>query len=490
MQIITIDGPRAVIADAAVGALRARLRGRVLIDGDPDYDRARVVFNGLFDRRPALIAQCRDAADVAEAVRFAVGSRLLTAVRGGGHSIAGHSTCDGGVVIDLSPMRAVAIDPTRQTARVGGGATWADMDRATQMYGLATPGGVVSHTGVAGLTLGGGIGWLRNQHGLACDNLVSAEIVTADGRRTAASETEHPDLLWALRGGGGNFGVVTELEFALHRVGPLVASVSAMYPLDATRHVMSQWREWVKASPREATTEVVAWTVPATSPLPPAVRGRSVLIVAGLYAGDPDEGLRVLQPLGTFGEPLQTTAAAIPYVDAQQAFDAVFPHTGEVLGYWKSLFLEDLSNPAIDVIADAAANRSSPSTMVLVAHLGAGVRDVSRTAAAFAARDAAFIVNLMGDWRDARETARHVAWVREAWERLRPHSNGASYLNALGDEDSGDRLVRAAFAANYDRIVEIKLRYDPTNFFRLNQNIRPTPGGVNRSVRDAPVGER
>lgn len=481
MQIITIDGSRAGVADAAVGALRDCLRGHVLIAGDPDYDRARVVFNGLFDRRPALIVQCRDAADVAEAVRFAVGYRLLTAVRGGGHSIAGHSTCDAGLVIDVSPMRAVAIDRSRQTARVAGGATWADVDGATQMDGLATPGGIVSHTGVAGLTLGGGIGWLRNRYGLACDNLVSVEIVTADGRRRTASETEHSDLLWALRGGGGNFGVVTELEFALHRVGPLVASVSAMYPLDAARHVIRQWREWVKTSPGEATTEVAAWTVPPTSPLPPSIRGRSVLIVAGLYTGDPEEGLRVLQPLGTFGQPLQTAARAIPYLDAQRAFDAVFPNTGEVLGYWKSLFLEDLSDQAIDIIADAAADRSSPSTMVLVAHLGEGVRGVPPAATAFAARDAAFVVNLMGDWRDARETARHVAWVREAWERLRPHSNGASYLNYLGDEDSGDRLVRAAFSANYDRMVEIKSRYDPMNFFRLNQNIRPASSGASRS---------
>ncbi len=481
MEILTIDGSRAAIPDVAIGALQDRLRGHLLKAGDPDYDRARVVFNGLLDRRPALIVRCRDAADVAETVRFAVGHRLLTAVRGGGHSIAGHSTCEAGLVIDLSQMRAVSIDRSRQTARVAGGATWADLDTATQMYGLATPGGIVSHTGVAGLTLGGGIGWLRNRHGLSCDNLVSAEIVTADGRLRTASETEHPDLFWALRGGGGNLGVVTEFEFALHRVGPLVASVSAMYPLHAARDVMRRWREWVRTSAREASTEVVAWTVPPTSPLPPSVHGRSVLIVAGLCIGDPEEGLRLLQPLGTFGEPLHATASAVSYVDAQQAFDAVFPNTGEVLGYWKSLFLEDLTDQAVGVITDAAAGRSSPSTMVLVAHLGAGVRGVPPAATAFAMRDATFVVNLMGDWRDARETARHVEWVRDAWERLRPHSNGATYLNYQGDEDGGDRLVRAAFSANYDRIAAIKSRYDPMNFFRLNQNVKPASRPASRS---------
>lgn len=278
--------------------------------------------------------------------------------------------------------------------------------------------------------------------------------------------------------------MVTEFEFALHRVGPLVASASAMYPLDAACDVMRQWREWVKTAPRDASTEVVAWTVPQTSPLPLSIRGRSVLIVAGLCIGDPEEGLRVLQPLGTFGQPLQTAASAISYVDAQRAFDGVFPNTGEVLGYWKSLFLADLSDQAVDAIANVAGNRSSPSTMVLVAHMGAGVRGVPPTATAFAARDAAFVVNLMGDWRDARETSRHVAWVREAWERLRPHSNGASYLNYQGDEESGDRLVRAAFSANYDRMVEIKSQYDPMNFFRLNQNVRPAPSAASRSHGD------
>src|SRR5215813_5018279 len=304
MKIATTTGVPVEIDEAEIDELWMMMRGTLLRAGQPGYDEARVIFNGMFDRRPALIARCRGAADVVDAVRFAGRHRLLTAVRGGGHSVAGDSMCDEGFVIDLSQMNSVVLDHIRLVARVQGGATWADVDRETQAFGLATPGGIVSHTGVAGLTLGGGIGWLRNKYGLSCDNLVSADVVTADGGVLTANAYENSDLFWALRGGGGAFGAVTSFEFMLHPVGPMVAAVFSMYPMAATRHVMKRWRDWVASAPEEATSEIAMWTAPPARSLPSSVHDRGVVIAAGVYAGDLQEGMRVLQPLREFGAPL------------------------------------------------------------------------------------------------------------------------------------------------------------------------------------------
>jgi len=474
MRIATTSGSPVVIDEAELDELRLSMRGPLLRAGDPGYDEARVVFNGMFNRRPALIARSRGAADVMDAVQFASRRQLLTAVRGGGHSIAGNSVCDAGLVIDLSQMSGVVVDRRRRVARVEGGATWADVDRETQAFGLATPGGVVSHTGVAGLTLGGGIGWLRNKYGLSCDNLVAVEVVTADGAALTASADENADLFWALRGGGGNFGVVTSFEFSLHPVGPTVAAVFSFYPMATTRGVLKQWREWVASAPEEATSEVATWTAPAAPGLPPSVHDRDVVIAAGVYAGDPQEGMRVLQPLREFGEPLGEIAGATSYRGVQRAFDPFFPNTGEVMSHWKSLYLDDLTDAAVEILADSAESRSSRSTMIFVQHLGGGVRRVRPDETAFATRNAAFVMNFMGNWGDARETPRHVAWVREAWDRLAPHSTGAVYLNFLGPEErDAEPLLHSTFGANYDRLAEVKARYDPTNLFRLNHNIRP-----------------
>src|SRR5262245_50601189 len=344
MEIATTIGGPAVIAEAEIDELRTMMRGSLLRAGQPGYDEARVIFNGMFDRRPALIARCRGVADVIDVVRFASRRRLLTAVRGGGHSVAGASMCDDGFVIDLSQMNSVAVDHKRRVARVQGGATWADVDRETQAFGLATPGGIVSHTGVAGLTLSGGIGWLRNKYGLSCDNLVSAEVVTADGSVLTANDTENSDLFWALRGGGGNFGVVTSFEFMLHPVGPMVAAVFSMYPMSATREVLRQWRSWVASAPDEVSSEIVTWTAPSMAGLPPSVHNRDVVISAAVYAGDPQEGMRVLQPLREFAEPLGEIADIMPYQNLQRAFDPFFPNTGEVIAFWKSLYLDDLTD--------------------------------------------------------------------------------------------------------------------------------------------------
>jgi FAD/FMN-containing dehydrogenase len=474
MQIATIIGTSVPIDESEIDRLRGDLRGSVLRQGDSGYDEARIVFNGMFDRRPSLILRCRAASDVVEAVRFAARHQLLTAVRSGGHSVAGHSTCDDGLVIDVSLMKSVVVDAEHRSVRVEAGATWGDVDRQTQAFGLATPGGIVSHTGVAGLALNGGVGWLRNKYGLTCDNLVSAELVTASAEAVRASATENADLFWALRGGGGNFGVVTSFEFALHPVGPLVAVVFSMYPIESARDVLTKWREWLASVPDEASTEILTWTAPPSENLPPAVHNREIVIAAGVYAGDPEEGLRVLQTLREFGQPLGEIVAAIPYVALQTAFDANLPNTGEVIAYWRSLYLEHLTEEVIDIIADAAKNRTSPETMVFVQHLGGAIRRVPITDAAFATRNAAFVLGITGDWRDPRENSRHIAWVRETWARLAPHSTGGVYLNYLGREErDADALVHAAFGPNYARLVDIKTRYDPANLFRLNQNVPP-----------------
>jgi FAD/FMN-containing dehydrogenase len=299
-------------------------------------------------------------------------------------------------------------------------------------------------------------------------------MVTADSEVVTASAEENADLFWALRGGGGNFGVVTSFEFALHPVGPLVAAVFSFYPIEAAEHIMRRWRGWGASAPDEASTEILTWTAPAGSSLPSSVHDREVVIAAGVYAGEAQEGLRILQPLREFGAPIVEIAAAIPYRALQSAFDSSLPNTGEVIAYWKSLYLEDLSDAAIAVMAERAKNRSSRSTMVFVQHLGGAVRRVRREATAFPSRDAAFLMNVMGDWRDRTESGRHVAWVRDAWDRLTPYSTGSVYLNYQGGEDAeADRLVTSAFGPNYGRLVEIKTKYDPTNLFRLNQNIKP-----------------
>ena len=475
MNMTTREGDVIEIGDDAVAESRSMFHGSLIGPGEPGYDEARVIFNGMFDRRPGLIAQCRGAADVMDAVVFARRHDLLIAVRGGGHNVAGNAVCDGGLMIDLSPMRGVHVDRAARTVRVQGGATWADVDRETQAFGLAAPGGIVSHTGVAGLTLNGGIGWLRNKYGLSCDNLISADVVTAHGDLITASETENTDLLWALRGGGGNFGIVTSFVFTLHPVGPLVAASFPMYPMAQAPSVLRQWRDWVASTPDDITSEVVLWTMPAVADLPAAVHDQEVIVPSGVYAGEADEGLQALQPMRAFGEPLGEITGAMPFRMVQQAFDGFFPNTGELLSYWKSIYVNTLSNEVIDIVVDRSANRSCPSTMVVVQHFGRAVRDVPVEATAFATRAAPFIVSFMGTWRDPRENATHIAWVRDAWDRLAHHADGAVYLNYLGREEAGaDKLVEAAFGANYARLVEVKAKYDPTNVFRMNHNISLT----------------
>ena len=476
-QARTLSGGTATVTDERLDALRAAARGPVLRPADDGYEEARVVQNALADRRPALVVRCSGTADVIDAVNLAREHGLLTAVRGGGHSIAGHGVCDGGLMIDLAPMRGVLVDPSTRTVRVQGGATWGDVDRETQAFGLAVPGGIVSTTGVAGLTLGGGIGWLHRKYGLACDNLRAVEIVTADGQPRRASEAEHEDLFWAVRGGGGNFGVVTAFEFTAHPLGPVVACAPVMYPIDGAAAAFRAWRDWAATAPDEVTSRVTFWSMPTDPRLPAAVHGQQVLIVAGLHAGPVDEGRRALQPLRELGTPLADLGDQMPYRALQAAFDDFFPK-GKLAGYWKSLYVGELPDDLINLLAARATQRPSPHTLIHVPMLGGAMSRVGATATAFGDRSAPFMVSVDGNWDDLGSTAENVAWVRETIGEVARFSTGGTYLNFSGEEGDGEGsqdLVRSAYGRNLDRLAAVKRRYDPGNLFRLNNNVTPAP---------------
>jgi FAD/FMN-containing dehydrogenase len=470
----TLSGETAELADQKSAELRMTFRGRLLAPQDDGYDQARIVQNGLADRRPGLIVQSSGTADVIDAVNLAREQQLLTAVRGGGHSIAGYGVCDDGLMLDLSAMRGVWVDPNTRTVRVQGGATWGDVDRESQAFGLAVPGGIVSTTGVAGLTLGGGIGWLHRAYGLACDNLRSVEIVTADGQLRRASETEHPDLFWAVRGGGGNFGVVTMFEFTAHPLGPVVPVVAVMYPVDRAGELFRAWRAWASTAPEEAMSRALFWWMPEAPQLPPAVHNQQVFIVGAIYTGPPEEGQRVLQPLRELGTPLVDLGAEMPFRMFQAAFDAFFPK-GQLASYWKSIYLNELTEDLVDLIVGRGVQRSSPLSIVHVPMLGGAMSRVAATATAFGDRGAPFMLSVDGNWVDPTETANHIAWVREVISQAEGFSaTGGTYLNFSGQEDTAaGELVRAAFGENLQKLVEVKQRYDPDNLFRLNNNIAP-----------------
>jgi FAD/FMN-containing dehydrogenase len=424
-------------------------------------------------RRPALIIRCRGTADVVDAVKFARQHGLLVAVRGGGHSVAGHSSCDGGVVIDLTRMRGVDVDPDARVARVQGGALWGDVDRETQAFGLVVPGGVVSETGVAGLTLGGGEGWVRRKYGLTIDSLLSACVVCADGSVRTASPTSEPDLFWALRGGGGNFGVVTSFEFRAHPLGPIVAFAGVFYPVAQAAEVLPRWRDYCSKAPDEVTSVALAITLPADPNLPPPIHDQACLVIGGVYAGTPEEGMKVMQPLRELGKPLADISQPMPFKAVQTAFDALFP-MGKYQSYWKAQNLSTLPDEAIAVIADRANQRPSPLTLVVTFQMGGAINKVGPTDTAYAERKARWMSSIDGNWENAADSEANIAWVRESFRRLVPYSTGTTYTNFTGqaDEPAG-ASADSAYGANMARLRRIKAQYDPENVFRLNPNIAP-----------------
>lgn len=460
--------------DGAIARLRASIRGEVLGSGDVAYDAARAVWNAMIDRRPAAIVRALDAADVAAAVTFARDSELPICVRGGGHNVAGNAVGDGAVMIDLSSMRDVSVDVERRRARVAGGARWGDVDRATQAHGLATPGGLISDTGVAGLTLSGGIGWLRSRYGLCIDNLTSAEVVTADGRLVRASRDENADLLWALKGGGGNFGVVTMFEFALHPVGPTVFFAGPVYPIEAGAGPIRFWRDFLADKHDRVGSLVEFSSIPVDPGYPEAAWGKRVYTIAAAYAGDPDEGEALLQPLRERGELVTDFSGQMSYCDLQQLFDTVIPF-GEYRCYWKSRYLNDLGDDAIDIMLDGNVDPPSPNTLSSIWNFGGATARVPADATAFGDRSMPWMVSFDSIWKASDDDGANIAWSRAFWERMEPHAAGGRiYLNFPGLGEDGEDLVRRSFGDNFDRLTTIKQKYDPLNVFRFNQNIRPT----------------
>lgn len=472
LRVTASGGGEVVLEEAAVEAFKARLRGALLRSSDDGYDEARAIWNGMIDKRPALIVRCTGAADVVDAVNFARTHNLLLAVRGGGHNVAGNAVCDGGLMIDLSLMRGVRVDPGERRAWAQGGATWGDLDRETQAFGLAAPGGVVSTTGIAGLTLGGGFGWLRRKHGLSIDNLHSVDIVTADGHFRRASEKEHADLFWAVRGGGGNFGVVTGFEFRLHPVGPEVMLAAAMYPVAQAAAFAPKWRAFMAKAPDEVSSQMAFWNVPDIEAFPAHARGQPVVIFAAVYAGPVKEGQRILQPLREFGTPLVDLSGPTPFTAVQRSFDPFFPK-GALQYYWKSIYLSSLGDEVIAAIAAAAAKRPSPKTLINVWSMGGAMSRVPAGDTAFGDRSAAFMLEISSTWEGAKDAERNIAWTRDFWAGMKRFSGGGLYLNFPGLGEEREDLVRAAYGANYERLVALKGKYDPQNLFRLNQNIKP-----------------
>jgi len=470
-EVVGAQSTQTTLDAEAIQGFAAAVRGPVLVPDDDGYDAARAIWNGLIDRRPALIVQPTGAADVVDAVNFAREHDLLLSIKGGGHNVAGNAVNDGGIVIDLSNMRGVHVDPTTRTVRVEGGATLGDLDRETQLFGLAVPAGVVSTTGVAGLTLHGGAGHLRRKHGLTIDNLLSVDIVTADGQLRRASATENEDLFWAVRGAGSNFGVVTSFEFQAHPVGPMLMVGAVFYPLEDVKSILHAWRDYMASAPEELSSVAICWNVPPGEPFPEEHHGKPIVAIAGAYAGTLEEGEPIVQPLRELGEPLIDLSGPWPWLGLQSGFDALFPKGG--LYYWKSRALADLTGEAIDDIAEYASRRPTPSTDLIIWHQGGAMSRPDEASTAYGGRDAGFLVNGEVNWDDPSLTDEAIAFGREFWDVMGRHSTGGLYLNFPGFGEDNEALVRAGYAGNYDRLAELKTKYDPENLFRMNQNIAP-----------------
>jgi FAD/FMN-containing dehydrogenase len=462
-----------VLGAATLKEFEEGLHGSLVQPGDAAYDEARAIWNGVHDGRPAVIARCVDAADVAHAIGFARSEGLDVAVRGGGHSIPGFSTCDDGIVIDLSPMKGVRVDVEGRTGVAEGGVLWAEFDAATQEHGLATTGGLVSTTGVAGFTLGGGIGWLMRKHGLACDNLRSAEVVTADGQILTASATENADLFWGLRGGGGNFGIVTTFEFDLHPVGPTVTAGPVFYPGDRAEEVMRFYRDFVRDLPDELTTLVNLLTAPPAPFLPEEWHGKKLVALIGCWSGDVEEGAKAMQPLRELGDPVADLVGPMPYVQMQSLIDALWPHGTKA--YMKAGYLRELDDAAIETMARYHQDATSPASEIHIQHFGGAVGRVDGDATAYGERQAPFVLNTIAVSHEPGGIDTHVDWAQQLYAEIEPSLTGGAYINFLSAE--GEERVKAAYGAKkFDRLRGLKDRYDPTNLFHLNQNIPPSNG--------------
>jgi FAD/FMN-containing dehydrogenase len=469
VQFVGLKGGKIAVSTDILTALRPQLRGNLCLPDEAGYDEARTIWNAMIDRRPGAVVRCHGASDVMRAVRLARDNGLLVAVRGGGHNIAGNAVCEGGLLIDLSPMRSVRIDPKKRTARVEPGVTLGEFDKEAQAFGLATPLGINSTTGVAGLTLGGGFGWLSRKFGFTVDNLISADVVTADGALVQASGAENPDLFWAIRGGGGNFGVVTSFEFKLHPVGPDLTSGLIVHPFARARELLAGYRAVAASAPDELTIWVVLRKAPPLPFLPAEVHGTEILVFAVCYSGDPAEAEGALAPLRALGEPIADVIGLQPYAAWQMAFDPLL--TPGAFNYWKSHNFTALSDGLLDTLVDYVGSLPTEECEIFIGQLGGASSRIGTEVTAYPHRDANFVMNVHTRWRDRADERATIAWARGLFAATAPHATGGVYVNFM-PEDETERLP-GAYGGNYARLAALKARYDPDNLFRLNQNIRP-----------------
>jgi FAD/FMN-containing dehydrogenase len=470
VEFKTLQGGTVGIASENLDTLRGALRGRLLQSGDEGYDVSRSLWNGMIDRRPAAIVRSAGAADVIQAVNFAREHRLLLAVRGGGHNIAGKAVCDGGLMIDLSAMKSVRVDPGAMRARVEPGALLSDFDRETQAFGLSTPTGINSTTGMAGLTLGGGFGWQSRKRGLTIDNLVGADVVLASGGFVQVSATHEPDLFWALRGGGGNFGIVTSFEYRLHPLGPEVLAGLVVYPFDQAKQVFDGYRKFTAAASEDMTAWLVLRKAPPLPFLPASIHGQPVVVVAFCWVGTPAQGAEATRALHDFGKPAGEHAGPMPFAGWQTAFDPLLAPGAR--NYWKSHDFRALSGDVERILCDAVRQLPGDECEAFIGHLGAAVNRVGASETAYPHRDVEFVINVHTRWREAADDARCIAWARGLFDALTPHATGGVYVNFM-PEDEAQRVAAGAYGPNYARLAALKARYDPGNLFSLNQNIRP-----------------
>jgi FAD/FMN-containing dehydrogenase len=471
IEAIQLSGERTQVTEEMLADLRGALFGPVLTDGDPGYDEARIIFNAAYDCRPAMIAMCRGTSDVVEAVNFARKHSLLTAIRGGGHGIPGYATCEDGLVIDLTMMNAVLVDGDQRIARAQGGALLGDLDRETQVAGLVVPAGVVSITGVGGLTLGGGLGWLHRKYGLSCDNLRSLEVVLADGSVVRASPTQHQDLFWALQGGGGNFGVVTEFEFDAHPLGPMILLAATAYPLEEARDVLTNWRDWTATIPEEVTSRVIMFTPPDHPSVPRVLLDRDGMLIGAVYAGPVEEGESILEPVRHLGTPLVDMGGPMTFRALQSMLDLV--GLGELGGYWKSTYIDEMTDDFIDVVVKRANSRPTPQTVSQLITMGGAVSKLGPTDTAFGYRAAPYMLSAESVWYDPKYGEACTTWAREFISEADALGLAkGTYLNFNGESDLDSRT--AQFGENLARLSAVKREYDPGNLFRRNNNIAPS----------------
>ncbi|MEM7759598.1 MAG: FAD-binding oxidoreductase [Cyanobacteria bacterium P01_A01_bin.40] len=469
LEIVNLTGNKTIVSTESLNTLGNKLRGSIIRAENENYDEARQIWNGMFDKHPAVIVRCAGVADVMDAVRFARERHLLVAVRGGAHNVAGLASCDDGFVIDLSHMRAVHVDPQARTAKVEGGAQLGDIDRETQAFGLVVPTGVVSETGIGGLTLNGGVGWLRRKWGMTCDNLISVELVTAEGQLIKASKSQNQELFWALRGGGGNFGIVTSFEFELHPLGPEVMFSFVMYP--DSKDIMQKFREYVQNEPDELSLLAFTGVVPADENFPQEWWYKHFFVIAACYAGAAKSGERVLQPLRELGTPIVDFSDRMAFTDIQKFLDADYPKGRNY--YWKSIYLKEFGDETIDTILSLNKKAPSHHSTIDIWTMGGAMSRVSADESPLSPREAPFMIGIEANWDDSADSERNIAWVRECVDHLGQFAAPGIYLNFPGFLEEGDELIKDAYGKNLKRLAEVKQKYDPDNFFRLNQNIKP-----------------